>query len=82
MKGLDKILDRIISTGRESFKLTDEYRKQVESKRNEITLRYQDLVRSEKNSVKKLMLLIKKRIEIRKAINKLISPDKMYVKLG
>ena len=82
MKGMNKISGGIISTGRQSYKLTDEYRKQVESIRNEITLRYQDLERCEKNSVKKLMLLIKKRFEIRKAINKLNSPDKMYLKLG
>lgn len=80
MKRLDKISARIISTGRQSFKRSAEYRRQVESIRNEISSKYLDLESNEKNSFKKLILLIKKRYEIRKAINKLTSLDKMFLK--
>jgi hypothetical protein len=80
MKGIDIHSDSIISTGRHTYKITDEYRHQVELMRNEIDLKYAGLMRNEKNAFKKLIVLLNKSFEMRRTINRLTSLDKMYIR--
>ena len=80
MNRLDILSDSIISSGRQTYILTDEYRNQVELIRNKLDLKYSPLVRNEKNGFKKLIVLLNKRIEMRRTINKLTSLDKMYLR--
>lgn len=80
MKASGKISDKIVSTGRQNIEKTEDYKKQTDVIRHEIELKYSELVKKENDIFKKTILILKKRLEIKKAINKLTSFDKMYLK--
>jgi len=79
MSDLHHKLNKIVFNSRELFKKTAEYRLKVEILKNEISWKYQPSIKNEGNLIKKLFLVLKKRKEIKKAINKLTALDKMYL---
>jgi hypothetical protein len=81
MKKFGKISDNIVSSGRRNIKLTEDYKKKVEQIQCAIESKYSDLIKNETNFFKKTLLRLNKRLESKKAINKLTSLDNLYLKV-
>ena len=81
MKEFSKISINLVSTGRRNVKMTEEYKKQVEQIQSMIESKYSDLIKNETNFFKKTILRLNKRLESKKAINKLTSLDNLYLKV-
>lgn len=71
-------VNSISTASRNSYKRTEEYRQKVELIKNQTGIKYQELEANEKSPLRKLILRIQKRSEIKKAIEDLTSLDKMY----
>jgi hypothetical protein len=70
---------RIISTSRQKIKALHGYLRKVDSIKKVTDHKYQLLMKDEKNRIKRMILRIKKVIEIRREMDKLTSLDKMYL---
>jgi hypothetical protein len=81
MKKFNKISENLVSSGRRNVKMTEEYKKQVEQIQSVIESKYSDLIKNETNFIKKTLLIFNKKLDSKKAINKLTSLDNMYLKV-
>jgi hypothetical protein len=81
MKEFSKISINLVSSGRRNVKMTEEYKKQVEQIQSVIESKYSGLIKNETNFFKKTLLRFSKRLESKKAINKLTSLDNLYLKV-
>jgi hypothetical protein len=79
MKTYIKRFDQIIADSPELIRNTKEYKQKVESIQIEVTLKYDKILKREKNVFKRVLLRIKKRNEINRAIEQLTSPGNLYV---
>lgn len=75
---METLVNSISTASRNNYKRTEEYRQKVETIKNQTGIKYQDLIANEKSLLRKLILRIQKRSEIKKAIDDLTSLDKMY----
>ena len=72
-------MSKIMFQSREMQRATPEYRQKVENIKNKLNKKYQLLLQNESNLVKKWFLILKKRNEIKRAIDDLTSYHKMYL---
>jgi hypothetical protein len=79
MKTYIKRFDQIIADSPELIRNTKEYKQKVENIQAEVTLKYDEMLKREKNVFKRVLLRIKKRNEINRAIEQLTSPGNLYV---
>ncbi|KAA5543297.1 hypothetical protein [Adhaeribacter rhizoryzae] len=79
MKTLNNQTSKVIFNSREIVKTTPEYQQKVGIIRDKINLKYQVVIKNERNPIKKFFLIIKKKIELKRAIEQLTSLDKMYL---
>jgi hypothetical protein len=79
MKTYIKRFDQIIADSPELIRNTKEYKQKVESIQIEVTLKYDKILKREKNVFKRVLLRIKKRNEINRAIKQLTSHGNLYV---
>lgn len=69
---------KIISQGRTAHHKTEEFQCKKEKIIGKINEKYADLIVSEKNPFKKIMLILKKRKELRAKLNDLTSREILY----
>ena len=79
MKTDKRQVDRIVFNGPQRITGTKEYAQQVEKIRNEIDLKYGELLKNEKNPFKRMYFQIKQKREIKRAIRQLTSLDNLYL---
>ena len=72
------IQNKIISSSRQKIKASLAYKENVTNIKKTIRLKYHDLIKNENNVFKKILIIIKKKFEIRKEIDNLTSLDKLY----
>lgn len=72
------IQNKIISSSRQKIKASLAYKEKVTNIKKTIRLKYHDLIKNENNVFKKILIIIKKKVEIRKEIDNLTSLDKLY----
>ncbi|MDO1450958.1 hypothetical protein Q0590_32085 [Rhodocytophaga aerolata] len=72
-------VDRIVFDGPQRITDTKEYAQQVKKIRDEINLKYCELLKNEKNPFKRMYFQIKQKREIKRAIRQLTSLDKLYL---
>ena len=72
------IQNKIISSSRQKIKASLAYKENVTNIKKTIRLKYHDLIKNENNVFKKILIIIKKKVEIRKEIDNLTSFDKLY----
>ena len=72
------IQNKIISSSRQKIKASLAYKENVTNIKKTIRLKYHDLIKNENNVFKKILIIIKKKVEIRKEIDNLTSLDKLY----
>ena len=72
------IQNKIISSSRQKIKASLAYKENVTNIKKTIRLKYHDLIKNENNTFKKILIIIKKKVEIRKEIDNLTSLDKLY----
>lgn len=71
---------QIISTSRKNIKASLKYKQEVNMIKKTAELKYHDSIKNEKNIFNRIILLFKKRNEIRKKIHQLTSLDKLYLR--
>jgi fructose-1,6-bisphosphatase len=81
MKTFKEALNQIIADGPQVIEHTKEYKQKVKNLQTEITSKYEQMLRKEKNLFKRVLLRLRKREEIRRAIQELTSPGKLYVSI-
>ena len=69
---------KIIASSRQKIKATLAYKENVINIKKAIELKYHDSIKNEINIFKKILIIIKKKVEIRQKINQLTSLDKLY----
>ncbi len=79
MKTFIKWVNQILANSPEVIKNTKEYKQNVENIKAEITLKYEERLKGEKNALKRMWLHLKKNNEINRAIRELTTPGKLYV---
>ncbi|QHT70317.1 hypothetical protein GXP67_28525 [Rhodocytophaga rosea] len=79
MKTFINRFNQIMASSPEMIMNTKEYEQNVKNIKAEITLKYSQMIRQEKNAFKRVLLKIKKRSEIKKVIKQLTSLDKLYL---
>ena len=72
------IQNKIISSSRQKIKASLAYKENVTNIKKTIRFKYHDLIKNENNVFKKILIIIKKKVEIRKEIDNLTSLDKLY----
>ncbi len=75
----DKMSNKIIESGPRNFKKSQTYLEKVKVIADEIKANYKSLLENEPNFIRRIILKIKIGIEIKRAISKLNSLDKMYI---
>ncbi len=69
----------LIEGGGEKLEQTSEFQKKVDDIKKELTDKYSLTILNEKNWIKRLLIKIRLRIEIRKKIEELISLKNLYI---
>jgi hypothetical protein len=82
MNTFKKRFDQIIADSPELIRHTKEYKQKVEIIQAEVNLKYNAMLICEKNVFKKVLLRIKRRNEINRAIEQLTSPGNLYVTIN
>jgi hypothetical protein len=78
-KTLDKMKSNIIESGPRNFKNSKTYLDKVKAIKEEIKTNYKSLLENEPDFIRRIILKLKMEIEIRRAISKLNSLEKMYL---
>lgn len=73
------IQNKIIAASRGNVKASLAHKENVENIKKTIKLKYQDSIKNEKSLFKKILIVIRRNIEIRQKIKELTSLDKLYV---
>ncbi len=74
--------NQIIANSPQIIRNTQQYKQKVEDIRAEITLKYDEMLKGEKNSLKRVLLHLKKSQEINRAIRQLTSLGNLYIAVG
>jgi hypothetical protein len=71
----------IIESGPQNFKNSKTYSDKVKAIKEEIKINYRSLLDSEPDFMRRIILKLKMEIEIRRAISKLNSQEKVYLQI-
>jgi hypothetical protein len=78
---MDRISSEITASGSRIVKQTEDYRNKVKMIKSETYKKYQNLEKTEKNVLKKLVLKVRREMEIRNSISELTSKNRLYLSI-
>jgi hypothetical protein len=81
LKTINKMKLKIIESGPQNFKNSKTYSDKVKAIKEEIKTNYKPLLDNEPDFIRRIILKLKMVIEIRRAISKLNSSEKMYLQI-